>query len=113
MEAGSALQPLWDWVLRHVGVTGVASPAFLLTAVVAGVYLPGLVFSQGIGLVSGGSQGPAAIAGCDAVGAAGLNVADSTRLATISGRRSCRVRLIRHLAFRRAAGIRPTVIGAR
>jgi len=45
MEPASALQPLWDWCLRHLGVTGVASPAFLLTAVVAGVYLPGLVFS--------------------------------------------------------------------
>ena len=45
MGADSALQPLWDWCLRHVGVTGVASPAFLLTAVVAGVYLPGIVFS--------------------------------------------------------------------
>ena len=45
MGADSALQPLWEWCLRHVGVTGVASPAFLLTAVVAGVYLPGIVFS--------------------------------------------------------------------
>jgi hypothetical protein len=45
MEVDSALQPLWDWCLRHLGVTGIASPAFLLTAVVAGVYLPGIVFS--------------------------------------------------------------------
>src|SRR5262245_23784446 len=45
MGTDSALQPLWDWCLRHLGVTGIASPAFLLTAVVAGVYLPGLVFS--------------------------------------------------------------------
>lgn len=39
------LQSLWDWCLGHLGVAGVASPAFLLTAVVAGVYLPGIVFS--------------------------------------------------------------------
>lgn len=45
MPGESALQPLWDWILRHVGVAGVASPAFLFTAVVAGVYLPGIVFS--------------------------------------------------------------------
>jgi len=45
MEAGYALQPLWDWILQHVGAAGVASPAFLLTAVVAGIYLPGIVFS--------------------------------------------------------------------
>lgn len=45
MHPESALQPLWDWILRHVGAAGIASPAGLLTAVVAGVYLPGLVFS--------------------------------------------------------------------
>ena len=45
MGTDSALQPLWDWCLRHLGVTGIASPGFLLTAVVAGVYLPGIVFS--------------------------------------------------------------------
>lgn len=45
MQADSALQPLWDWILRHVGEAGVASPAFLFTMVVAGVYLPGIVFS--------------------------------------------------------------------
>lgn len=45
MGADSALQPLWDWLLRHLGTAGIASPAFLLTAVVAGVYLPGIVFS--------------------------------------------------------------------
>ena len=45
MENTSALQPVWDWCLRHLGTQGIASPAFLLTAVVAGVYLPGIVFS--------------------------------------------------------------------
>jgi len=45
MPPESSLQPLWDWTLRHLGESGVASPAFLLTAVVAGVYLPGIVFS--------------------------------------------------------------------
>ncbi len=45
MQADSALQPLWDWLLRHLGTAGIASPAYLLTAVVAGVYLPGIVFS--------------------------------------------------------------------
>lgn len=45
MPTEGALQPLWDAILRHVGAAGVASPAFLLTAVVAGVYLPGIVFS--------------------------------------------------------------------
>jgi sterol desaturase/sphingolipid hydroxylase (fatty acid hydroxylase superfamily) len=45
MQSEIALQPLWDWMLRHLGVAGVASPAFLFTAVVAGVYLPGIVFS--------------------------------------------------------------------
>lgn len=45
MRADSLLQSLWDWCLRHLGVAGIASPAFLLTAVVAGVYLPGIVFS--------------------------------------------------------------------
>jgi sterol desaturase/sphingolipid hydroxylase (fatty acid hydroxylase superfamily) len=45
MGADDVLQSLWDWCLGHLGVAGVASPAFLLTAVVAGVYLPGIVFS--------------------------------------------------------------------
>ena len=45
MEAAGALQPLWDWLLRHLGSAGIASPGFLLTAAVAGVYLPGIVFS--------------------------------------------------------------------
>jgi sterol desaturase/sphingolipid hydroxylase (fatty acid hydroxylase superfamily) len=45
MWADHALQSLWNWVLGLVGVAGVASPAYLLTAVVAGVYVPGIVFS--------------------------------------------------------------------
>jgi sterol desaturase/sphingolipid hydroxylase (fatty acid hydroxylase superfamily) len=45
MGADDALQSLWDWVLGQLGVAGVASPAYLLTAVVAGVYLPGIMFS--------------------------------------------------------------------
>lgn len=45
MQGDSALQPVWDWILLHIGATGVASPGFLFTAVVAGVYVPGLVFS--------------------------------------------------------------------
>ena len=45
MHAESSLQPLWDWILGHLGTAGVANPGFLFTAVVAGVYLPGIVFS--------------------------------------------------------------------
>lgn len=45
MTTDGALQPLWDWCLQHLGVAGIASPGFLLTAVVAGVYLPGIIFS--------------------------------------------------------------------
>jgi len=45
MQSDSALESLWAWLIQHLGVAGIASPAFLLTAVVAGVYLPGLVFS--------------------------------------------------------------------
>lgn len=41
----NALQPIWDGCLRHIGVAGIASPAFLLTAVVAGIYVPGVLFS--------------------------------------------------------------------
>ncbi len=41
----SALQPLWDFFLQHFGVEGIANPAYLLTAVVIGIYLPGIVFS--------------------------------------------------------------------
>lgn len=45
MPGASALQPLWDGVLERLGAAGIASPGCLLTAVVAGVYLPGIVFS--------------------------------------------------------------------
>jgi sterol desaturase/sphingolipid hydroxylase (fatty acid hydroxylase superfamily) len=45
MQMENALQPLWDGCLRYVGVEGIASPAFLLTAVVAGIYVPGVLFS--------------------------------------------------------------------
>ena len=45
MPTESALQPSWDWILHNVGAAAIASPAALLTAVVAGVYLPGIVFS--------------------------------------------------------------------
>lgn len=41
----SPLQPIWDFLLAHLGVAGIASPAFLLTAVVAGIYVPGILFS--------------------------------------------------------------------
>src|SRR5262245_16822606 len=41
----SALQPIWNLLLEHLGVDGIASPAFLLTAVVAGIYVPGIFFS--------------------------------------------------------------------
>src|SRR4051794_404721 len=64
--------------------------------------LPGFEFSQGIGLATGTSHGPAALAGCDAVGAAELNIADSRRLTTISGNNSCLVRIMARLTFRRA-----------
>lgn len=38
------LQPAWDFMLRHMGaLTG--SPGFILTAVMLGVYVPGIVFS--------------------------------------------------------------------
>jgi sterol desaturase/sphingolipid hydroxylase (fatty acid hydroxylase superfamily) len=45
MQVDRVLQPLWDWCLRHLGDAGIASPGFLLTAVVAGIYVPGVVFS--------------------------------------------------------------------
>jgi len=45
MQTDSALQPAWDFLLQHLGVAGIASPAFLLTAVVAGIYVPGIFFS--------------------------------------------------------------------
>lgn len=41
----STLQPLWDAVIQTVGIDLLASPAWLLTCVMAGVYVPGVVFS--------------------------------------------------------------------
>ena len=35
MQDVSALQSIWDFLLEHLGAEGIASPAFLLTAVVA------------------------------------------------------------------------------
>ena len=46
MDNGTALQPAWDFMLEHVGAGFMSSPAFLFTAVVLGVYVPGLVFSM-------------------------------------------------------------------
>ena len=45
MQNDRLLQPIWDFLLRHLGEGGIGSPAFLLSAVVAGIYLPGIVFS--------------------------------------------------------------------
>jgi len=39
-----ALQPLWDFSLRHLG-DFISSPGLILTAVMLGVYLPGIFFS--------------------------------------------------------------------
>ena len=45
MQHTPALQPVWDFLLQHLGMAGIANPAFLFTSVVAGVYLPGIAFS--------------------------------------------------------------------
>jgi sterol desaturase/sphingolipid hydroxylase (fatty acid hydroxylase superfamily) len=45
MDNVTALQPAWDFMLEHVGSGFMSSPAFLLTAVVLGVYVPGVGFS--------------------------------------------------------------------
>jgi sterol desaturase/sphingolipid hydroxylase (fatty acid hydroxylase superfamily) len=45
IEDDSVLQPLWDHTLRILGEGFVSSPAFILTAVMLGVYVPGVVFS--------------------------------------------------------------------
>lgn len=45
MDNTTALQPAWDFLLQHVGTGFMSSPAFLFTAVVLGVYVPGIVFS--------------------------------------------------------------------
>lgn len=45
MPHDQILQPLWDFLLLHLGEASIGSPAFILTAVVAGIYVPGLIFS--------------------------------------------------------------------
>ncbi|HSW14281.1 MAG TPA: sterol desaturase family protein [Solimonas sp.] len=45
MDNTTALQPAWDFLLENLGAGFIGSPAFLLTAVVLGVYVPGIVFS--------------------------------------------------------------------
>jgi plant 4alpha-monomethylsterol monooxygenase len=45
MQQDYLLQPVWDFLLRHLGQAGVGSGGFLFSAVVAGVYVPGIVFS--------------------------------------------------------------------
>lgn len=45
MDTATALQQVWDLMLQHLGNSFMSSPAFLLTAVVLGVYVPGIVFS--------------------------------------------------------------------
>ena len=44
MNDGRALQPFWDAIQQHLG-SFVGSPGFLLTAVVLGIYVPGIAFS--------------------------------------------------------------------
>ena len=44
MQEASALQPAWDFLRDHLGGF-VSSPGFLLSAVVLGIYVPGVVFS--------------------------------------------------------------------
>lgn len=45
MHSTGALQPIWDFFLARFGPAGIANPGFLFTAVVLGVYVPGIVFS--------------------------------------------------------------------
>jgi sterol desaturase/sphingolipid hydroxylase (fatty acid hydroxylase superfamily) len=45
MHQTTALEPIWDFLLLHLGYSGISSPAFLLTAIVAGIYVPGIIFS--------------------------------------------------------------------
>lgn len=45
MDNITALQPVWDWMLMHIGSGFMSNPAFIFTAVVLGVYVPGIVFS--------------------------------------------------------------------
>lgn len=44
VATGGALQPLWDWCMSAMPGF-VSSPAFILTAVMLGVYVPGVIFS--------------------------------------------------------------------
>ena len=44
MSDESILQPAWDFLRDHLGGF-VGSPGFLLTAVVLGIYVPGIAFS--------------------------------------------------------------------
>jgi sterol desaturase/sphingolipid hydroxylase (fatty acid hydroxylase superfamily) len=44
MSDERVLQPVWDFLRDHLG-SFLGSPGFILTAVVLGVYLPGVVFS--------------------------------------------------------------------
>ncbi len=45
MDNATTLQPAWDFLLQHLGAGFMSSPAFLLTAVMLGVYVPGIAFS--------------------------------------------------------------------
>ena len=45
MNSESALQPVWDLFTQYFGEGFFSTPAFLLAAVILGVYLPGIVFS--------------------------------------------------------------------
>lgn len=45
MDNATALRPVWNFMLENVGSRFMSSPAFLLTAVVLGVYVPGIIFS--------------------------------------------------------------------
>lgn len=44
MHDDRALQPAWDFLQQHLGEF-LGSPGFILTAVVLGIYLPGIAFS--------------------------------------------------------------------
>ncbi len=44
MNDDRALQPTWTFLQQHLGGF-LGSPGFLLTAVVLGIYLPGIAFS--------------------------------------------------------------------
>ena len=44
MSNDGVLQPAWDFLRDHLG-TFLESPGFILTAVVLGIYIPGVAFS--------------------------------------------------------------------